>query len=37
LPMVVRALPQRVFAAGKVTILPPKVLYYFYPIVGTYP
>ncbi|NRA53956.1 MAG: hypothetical protein HRU23_07400, partial [Gammaproteobacteria bacterium] len=33
LPVVVCALPQRVFAASKVTILPPKVLYHFYPIV----
>ncbi|NRA56464.1 MAG: hypothetical protein HRU23_20210 [Gammaproteobacteria bacterium] len=37
LSVVVCALAQRVFATSKVTILSPKVLNHFYPIVGTYP
>ncbi|MCJ8305346.1 hypothetical protein [Shewanella sp.] len=37
LSVVVCALSQRVFATSKVTILPPKVLYHFDPIVRTNP
>ena len=37
LSVVVCTLAQRVFAASKVTILSPKVLYHFYPIVWTNP